>query len=178
MQQMTLFSHDDPLVTFELQAGAPILLRHIYHENAHLLPFSLRGKELQEVLPDWLSNRFSENGLWLIHALKKHNTSIDMLSALQITSALSLTDAFWIHDGSKTWSNENLFTNEFSEDIANLAISRGLAPRAIKRIDRSPEYTSEGSLRKCWVRRNKELFLLKAANRSRQSKNNQAIAES
>lgn len=177
MSIRTLFSHDIPLVTFDLQPTGEVRLCHTYEENSHLLPFPLRGKNLQEELPDWLSGRFSENGRWLLAALKNHGVTYDLFHALQLTSALSLTDAFWVHDGSKTWEKENLFSNEFSEEIAHLALSRGMAPDLIQRMQRSPEYTSDGALRKCWRRQKNSLFLLKAASRRSHAENNQATAE-
>lgn len=86
----------------------------------------------------------------------------DFPAILETTCALSLTDAFWVHDGSKTWAQENLFENDFSEEIANLAISRSLSSKVVRRFGRSPEYTSDGALRKCWRRDAGGLSLLKA----------------
>ncbi|MBR5050663.1 MAG: hypothetical protein IKX75_04940 [Desulfovibrio sp.] len=158
-----LFSKDIPLVEFRLKPdGGGVDVCRIFPEHECRMPHVLQGRSLERLLPAWLWHRFSSSGRWLVRALEQCGMPQDLPSILQTTCALSLTDAFWVHDGTKSWAQENLFENSFSEEIANLAISRGLAPEGLRPFGRSPEYTSDGSLRKCWRRDANGLSLLKA----------------
>ena len=163
MKTLCLFSKDIPLVEFTLKPGGRgIALRRVYEEHGALMPPVLQGRQADNVLSRWLWHRFSSAGHWLLRALKESGMPQDFPAILETTCALSLTDAFWVHDGSKTWAQENLFENDFSEEIANLAISRSLSSKVVRRFGRSPEYTSDGALRKCWRRDAGVLSLLKA----------------
>ncbi|MBO6266657.1 MAG: hypothetical protein J6M06_00335 [Synergistaceae bacterium] len=168
--RLCLFSKDVPLLVFDLKSDGQVAIQKIFVENSHLLPFVLRAKPTEDGVAHWLSHRFTASGRWLMQFASKNFASM-----LQISHALSLIDAFWVHDGSRSWDRENLFENDFSDEIANLAITRSCASDIL--FGRSPEYTSDGMLRKCWKRRNRKLLLLKADGGFPHEQGNQASAE-
>ena len=71
---------------------------------------------------------------------------------LDITHALGLNDTLWVRkaDESLTWEEVSLYTNDFTDVAAKTAFTRGL--QGLRLSSTSPEFTSEGSFAKCWVR--------------------------
>ena len=71
---------------------------------------------------------------------------------IDITHALGLNDTLWIRkaDDNLLWENVSLYTNEFTDVVAKTAFSKGL--QGLKLSSTSPEFTSEGSFEKCWIR--------------------------
>ena len=87
-------------------------------------------------LRKWLS-------LWQIDTLK---------GFLDITHALGLNDTLWVQraDENLSWEQVSLYTNAFDDVVAHTAFSKGL--HGLQLSSTSPEFTSEGSFEKCWVR--------------------------
>ena len=83
---------------------------------------------------------------------------------IDYTGGLSLVDDFWMmrpDDKNKSWSECNLFSNNISEAIADLAFS-GMGTYEITEFIRSPEFTTDGMHSKAWRRIDGETFLYKA----------------
>lgn len=71
---------------------------------------------------------------------------------IDITHALGLNDTLWVRkvDDNLSWQNVSLYSNQFTDVVAKTAFSKGL--HGLKLSSTSPEFTSEGSFEKCWVR--------------------------
>ncbi len=71
---------------------------------------------------------------------------------IDITHALGLNDTLWVRkaDENLTWEQVSLYTNKFTDVAAQTAFTRGL--QVLKLSSTSPEFTSEGSFAKCWIR--------------------------
>lgn len=71
---------------------------------------------------------------------------------MNITHALGLNDTLWVKkaEDSLLWENVSLYTNDFTDVVAKTAFSKGL--QGLKLSSTSPEFTSEGSFEKCWIR--------------------------
>lgn len=72
-----------------------------------------------------------------------------------------------IHFGSKaenenvSWEQISFYRNPFDETISKLAFE-GMGLYGIKMSETSPELSTEGSFRKCWMREpNEQIFLYK-----------------
>lgn len=80
---------------------------------------------------------------------------------LDITHALSLVDTCWVRPfGSKLcWEEVSLYTHEFNEVVAKTAFEGGLHGRELSTT--SPEYGTDGSFAKCWIRENGIIRMLK-----------------
>lgn len=80
---------------------------------------------------------------------------------LQITHALGLNDTFWVreYDSDLSWDKINLYNNEFSDVACKTAFETGLY--GLQLSTTSPEFTSDGTFPKCWIKENGEIFILK-----------------
>ncbi len=80
---------------------------------------------------------------------------------LDITHALSLVDTFWVRPAESrlTWEKVSLYTHRFNEVIAKTAFEGGLHGRELSTT--SPEYGTDGSFAKCWIRENGVIRMLK-----------------
>lgn len=80
---------------------------------------------------------------------------------LNISHALSLVDTFWVKpvDSALEWKDVSLYTHPFNEVIAKTAFEGGLHGRNLSTT--SPEYGTDGSFAKCWIRENDIIKMLK-----------------
>lgn len=80
---------------------------------------------------------------------------------LDISHALSLVDSFWVKrpDSELCWKNVSLYTHPFNEVIAKTAFEGGLHGRPLNTT--SPEYGTDGSFAKCWIREGERIRMLK-----------------
>jgi hypothetical protein len=76
---------------------------------------------------------------------------------------LSLNDDFWVarENENEGWRRYNLYDNKFNTVIAEIAFG-GNGIYAALNSSGSPEYTTGGTLRKCWRRINGDIYLYKA----------------
>ena len=91
-----------------------------------------------------------------------HEWQIDNVKGfLDITHALGLNDTLWVKQSSSslTWPEVSLYSNDFNDVAAVTAFSKGL--QGLRLSSTSPEFTSEGSFAKCWVRDGSNVLLYK-----------------
>ena len=142
------------------------------NKNKNLLAFTVNiddfsqytCKEVERYVPDellppsffsiseWLERRnYAKHKSHLRRWL--HDWQIDTLKGfIDITHALGLNDTLWVcpSESSLSWENVSLYSNDFNDVVAHTAFSRGL--NGLKLSSTSPEFTSEGSFEKCWIR--------------------------
>ena len=89
---------------------------------------------------------------------------------LEVTRALSLNDTFWCKPasgdsavGDLTWADVSLYENPFDDVVARLAFEGGLYGELLSTT--SPEFGTDGSFAKCWIRRDGDILLLKGGHR-------------
>lgn len=119
-------------------------------------------------LPSWYGDldTFTQN-----RRAPKHRENIEKLlqqsgcntlsGFLNISHALSLIDTFWVKDehSNLDWEAVSLFTHPFNEVIAKTAFEGGLHGQQPSTT--SPEYGTDGSFAKCWIRENEIIKMLK-----------------
>lgn len=143
-----------------------IRIKDILEVQEQAFPFSLRGLDGKS-LHDWIATRVSPVGKRVLEALQKASRDDDLLYMARQTMLLSLNDAYWIdsQEHPHKWSDINLYSNTFNEAIGELVFSTGFRDASLQKIRqfamRSPEFTSKGQMKKCWVRRENGLFLIK-----------------
>ena len=119
-------------------------------------------------MPKWISN--VRNFIRNRRAPKKRENMAKLLEMsgcntlygwLSITHALSLIDTYWVKPtGSHlTWEKVSLYTHEFNEVVAKIAFEGG--PHGYNLSTTSPEYGTDGTFAKCWVRENGIIKLMK-----------------
>lgn len=119
-------------------------------------------------LPDW----FGDLGTFIFNRrAPKHRENMKELlklggcdtlkGFLDISHALSLVDTFWVKpvESSLEWEDLSLYTHPFNEVIARTAFEGGLHGRQFSTT--SPEYGTDGSFAKCWIREEDTIKLLK-----------------
>ena len=142
----------------------------LMNKNSKLLLFRIAVDELSQeyceeierystLLPpsfgtiaDWLDRRnYAKHKAHLQRWLKEWQ--LDTIKGfLGVTHALGLNDTLWVRraDEALTWEQVSLYTNDFTDVVAKTAFSKGL--QGLKLSSTSPEFTSEGSFAKCWIR--------------------------
>lgn len=119
-------------------------------------------------LPFWLTdlrsfiiNRRAPKNRENIEELLKLSGCDTILGYLNISHSLSLIDTYWVKPtGSNLcWRDVSLYDKAFNEVIAKTAFEGGL--HGIGLSDTSPEYGTDGTFAKCWVRENGITRLMK-----------------
>ncbi len=146
--------YDDILVTFSLkEKGLEGLVVEVlsYDKNKkHLLPINM--ELTAKGIIKWLSNRvIPKNRAFVDEILKIFGLSVnDTKGIIDICLGLSLNDSYWVipveFDGK--FADYNLFENPFSEALSLVAYT-GIGS-AEKAFSTSPEFTTNGMLRKAW----------------------------
>lgn len=119
-------------------------------------------------LPGWITNlevfisgrrapKHREN----IAELLRQSGCNTLRGFIDITHALSLVDTFWIRpvNSTLTWEKVSLYTHKFNEVVAKTAFEGGLHGKNLSTT--SPEYGTDGTFAKCWIRENEKIRMLK-----------------
>ena len=146
--------YDDILVTFSLEEkgleGLVVDVLSFDESKKHLLPINM------ELTPKgiikWLSNRvIPKNRAFVDEILKTFGLSVnDTKGIIDICLGLSLNDSYWVTpvEFEGKFADYNLFENPFSEALSLVAYT-GVGS-AEKAFSTSPEFTTNGMLRKAW----------------------------
>lgn len=153
---------------------------YLMNKDTPVLFFTSEKNEYQEVYLEeekWLSDKkplgFTDIQTFVecrqapkhrahIMELLRRNGCEELEGFMRITKGLSLNDTYWIReaDHSETWDEVSLYQNDFNDTIARYAIS-GCGEDEIM-SSTSPEFATDGSYAKCWVRRKEGICLLKS----------------
>ncbi len=110
---------------------------------------------------DFIRNRRAPKQRENIEELLRLSGCDTLQGFLDISHALSLVDTFWVKriDSGLCWKNVSLYTHPFNEVIAKTAFEGGLHGRQLSTT--SPEYGTDGSFAKCWIREGEQIRMLK-----------------
>ena len=128
------------------------------------LPYEMR---VNPNIAYFLSRRFSPTLHGIVGynvLLKKAPLAACFEDLISLTGGFSLIDDFWMmraDDKTKNWDECNLFNNDISEEISELAFS-GEGTYNITEFTRSPEFTTDGHVSKAWRKINGTVYLYKA----------------
>ena len=91
-----------------------------------------------------------------ILATLEKNQQNNLMAYIDISLRLSLNDSYWIIPAHQKyiWQDYNLYENSFNETLALVAFT-GYSTK-ISGIATSPEYTTNGMLKKCWHKTKKQ----------------------
>lgn len=136
--------------------------RNKYGEVSFLLkeqegPFPLGFADVAQ----WLENRQAPKHRAHIESLLRSIGCNDLDGYIRITHALTLNDSFWVKPVTSElkWEEVSLFQNEFDSTIAHIAFEGGLYGEQFTTT--SPEFGTDGTYAKCWIRENDNIYLLK-----------------
>lgn len=174
--------YDDILVTFTLEEkgldGLVVEVLSYDESKNHLLPINM--ELTSKGIIKWLSNRvIPKNRAFVDEILKTFGLSVnDTKGIIDICLGLSLNDSYWVtpveFDGK--FADYNLFENPFSEALSLVAYT-GVGS-AEKAFSTSPEFTTNGMLRKAWRHiENDGIYLYKGGTEGAANAGNEPYSE-
>ena len=156
---------DKPLLKFSATTDTSepeIQILWIDESNRGLLPLDLALTP--EGLSRWLRRRtIPKNRAYVHNLLAKCGLNLNRpLSIINICKGLSLNDCYWVvqEDNDDVFEKVNLYDNPFSNVLAELAFT-GYGSSLRSSLFSSPEFTTNGMLRKCWRRIGGKVYLYK-----------------
>ncbi|MCS7461077.1 hypothetical protein N0M98_13065 [Paenibacillus doosanensis] len=164
--RFSLCKKDDVLIDFKIiltgMRETLCRIEKVHDSNPAVLPYGMQLTN--EYLLGWVQSRFIPKNRVFVENLLSALPDIDppLVNLLRTTLGLSLTDDYWIlpeEQKDLTWTNHNLYDNEFSETLALVAFT-GYNEK-VKGIVSSPEFTTNGMLPKCWRRIDGKVYLYK-----------------
>ena len=152
---MILKHRDRELLRFEWREPEGVRIVSVNDAERKFLPLEMKGEATDESLWRWIARRTVPRGRRFIQAaLTKLGINPRQISRIvDFSRGLSLNDVYWMVDDSfdGAWTDYNLYDNEFSADVAVLALTGGGYPPMEKHTS-TPEFSTNGMLRKCWRR--------------------------
>lgn len=169
----TLRSKNKSLITFKITSNEETILGqstkiytveilNIFDENKHLLPIPLQINLSNNSLFHWLDKRKApKNRQFVEKILHSIGDTENPLYYVDITHALSLNDAFWVTNDlfDEKWEDFNLYQHPFNEILSQIAFT-GYSKK-ISGVISSPEFTSNGAMKKFWSNRDDGIYLIK-----------------
>ena len=156
---------DKPLLKFSATTDTSepeIQILWIDEGNRSLLPLDLALTP--EGLSRWLRRRtIPKNRAYVHNLLAKCGLNLNRpLSIINICKGLSLNDCYWAvqEDNNDVFEKVNLYDNPFSRVLAELVFT-GYGSSLRSSLFSSPEFTTNGMLRKCWRRIGGKVYLYK-----------------
>lgn len=148
--------------------------------DANLLPMQIRTDNLLASLESFIKNRkVPQNRQFVEKIIETYSQSSKemLMDYIDVSLGLSLNDAYWIvPTGSDyKWANFNLYENEFSQAL-ELASFCGEVQK-ITGFTNSPEFTTQGMLKKCWHRENGQIYLYKGSTQEYANGGKEAYSE-
>lgn len=156
---------DTPLLAFSASTDTSvpeIEILWIDEEHRALLPLDLTCSP--EGIRRWLRRRtIPKNRAYVHDFLAKCNLNLNRpLNIINVCKGLSLNDCYWVvQAGDETpFAKVNLYENRLSNVLAQLAFT-GYGSSVRTSLLSSPEFTTNGMLRKCWRRLHGTIYLYK-----------------
>ena len=156
---------DKPLLKFSATTDTSepeIQILWIDEGNRSLLPLDLALTP--EGLGRWLRRRtIPKNRAYVHNLLAKCGLNLNRpLSIINVCKGLSLNDCYWVvqEDNGDIFEKVNLYDNPFSRVLAELVFT-GYGSSLRSSLFSSPEFTTNGMLRKCWRRIGGKVYLYK-----------------
>ena len=172
---------DEPLVKFSATTDTSepeIQILWTNEEKAALLPLDLTLTP--EGVSRWLRRRTIPKNRAYVHSLlAKCGLNLNRpLGIISVCKGLSLNDCYWVVEDGDTASfgKVNLYDNPFSNVLAELAFT-GYGSSVRTSLLSSPEFTTNGMLRKCWRRIGGKVYLYKGGTEGAANTGNEPYSE-
>ncbi len=151
----TLINKETPLCDFIIEGEGELELCKIVKEYKPL-PFWC------EPLSTWVGARSSAKHRTHVNKILEMCGGKTKSGFIALTHCLSLTDTLWVKSNREnvTWSQVNLYENNFDEVISKLSFD-GNGLFGIQMSTTSPELTTDGAYDKCWLNEKDGIHLIK-----------------
>lgn len=144
-----------------------------------LLPINLNKNDLQNSLKKWIENRRVPNNREFCENIiaTYSNDKQNLIDYIDVSLCLSLNDTFWVvpTDKNYSWKQYNLYDNDFNKELELVAFSG--KDFKVNGITLSPEYTTNGMIKKCWHRENNKIYLYKGSTEQYANGGKEAFSE-
>lgn len=175
------FGVEDSEETFAIggkEVSSKITSVNIY--DSSLMPINLNTDDIQTSLASWIVHRKIPKNRALIDnivATYSSDHKESLMEYVNVSLALSLNDSYWIVPAGSNyqWKDYNLYHNEFSKALELVAF--GVQDYKVSGIETSPEYTTNGMLKKCWHRENGNIYLYKGSSHPYANSGREAFSE-
>ena len=162
---MVLRHRDRELLRFEWVEPQGVRVVSVNEAERRFLPIEMHGVANDETLWTWLTRRTVPRNRRNIEELMARIglSSRNVRGIIELCRGLSLNDVYWVvpDHGEDAWKDFNLYKNDFSDAIAQMAFS-GVGPDFREQWTSSPEFTTNGMLAKCWRRIDGNVLLYKS----------------
>lgn len=155
---------DDVLMTFSLEReplkGVVCKVKNVNEDKKEYLPIGMVPDD--DGVLSWLKSRTVPKNRGYVEALLASMSLAenDVIGVLNVCKGLSLNDSYWVveegFDGAFT--KYNLYDNKFLTALSLIAYTGYGSVRA-KGFTSSPEFTTNGMLRKGWRRLDDKIYL-------------------
>lgn len=158
--------YDNILLKFEyVDKGLEGQFCKIYYENQelkHLLPLGFVATD--EGVFSWLKRRIIPKNREFVEQLisKMGLAPHDTIGIIKICKGLSVNDSYWVvEEGFQgKFADYNLYENDFSSTLSLVAYT-GYGSVKAQGFTSSPEFTTNGMLKKAWRKQKGEIVLFK-----------------
>lgn len=157
---------EEEIETFlEVEKLKSYYIDNIYIHKKELIPLNM--VPTSDGITKWIENRkVPKNRKFVSEILSTYGYEKDNpLSYINVSFGLSLNDSLWIvpeHRQYMKWKDYNLYENEFEEALSLVAFTGD--SRRVSGIITSPEFTTNGNLKKCWHReKDNNIYLYKGS---------------
>ena len=138
-------------------------IENIVIHNQTLLPVNIEANNITESLQSFIKHRKAPSHRRFMQNLMRPHNSNELMGYIDVSLGLSLNDSYWIMPANKDykWKDINLYKHPFNETLALVAFGI-VGSHNTNDVSPSPEYTTNGILKKCWHRENDgEIYLYK-----------------
>lgn len=173
---------DSTLVQFSLEneglKGTVCSIIWVDETKKELMPIGMSISA--EGILSWLRSRTIQKKRANIDMLLAsfHLAENDLIGILNVCLGLSLNDCYWVvSEGFEgLFADYNLYDNEFKKAISLIAYT-GYGSAKVKGFTSSPEFTTNGMLRKGWRRINGKILLYKGGTEGASNAGNEPYCE-
>lgn len=173
---------DTPLIKFSLESeglkGFGCKIQWTDKKNSYLIPIGM--EKSNEGLLSWLRSRAVPKNRGYIEAILSSMglAENDLMGILDICMGLSLNDCYWVvKDGfDGTFAEYNLYDSDFSKALSLIAYT-GYGSMKAKGFTSSPEFTTNGMLRKGWRKIGGKTLLYKGGTEGASNTGNEPYSE-
>lgn len=148
--------------------------------DENLLPIQIRTDNLLASLESFIKNRkVPQNRQFVEKIIATYSQSGKemLMDYINVSLGLSLNDAYWIVPANSDykWADFNLYENEFSDSLERASFGDEI--KRVTGFTSSPEYTTNGMLKKCWHRENGQIYLYKGTTQEYANGGKEAYSE-
>lgn len=151
------------LLRFDMDKELNVSNIEICNDDIKLFPENLKEVNNETIKYFILNKLIPKNRANLECFLSAVNIELDDFKAiLDYSKGLSIIDAYWItRDDGLRYEDFNLFDNKINEELS-LAVFNGTKTTINSNV-LSPEFTTNGAIPKCWIKKNDGYYLYKSS---------------